>query len=281
LFILAAGNIHEDAIRGMIVGLGKPYPLYFSEKPARLSNPAQSLQSITVGSISHSNFEDDDYVAIGKSGEVSSFSRIGPGTWDSIKPDVVEFGGTHIINKGDNTLTTNEDVCTDLIRTSPIGPAHARDGIGTSFATPKIAFIAGAIQNVLPNAPALLYRALIAQSARFPKDISRLTTDQKQMLLRQVGYGLPDIEKATQNNDYRATFVTTTSLEIGAGEAHIYPINIPESLRSIGDDYNILVEITLSYAAKPRRTRRGVRGYLSTWLDWVCSRIGEPEDIFK
>lgn len=281
LFIQAAGNIPKEVIKAMIVSLNKSYPLYFSEKPARLSNPAQGLQAITVGSISHSDFEDDDYVAIGKRGEISSFSRIGPGIWDSIKPDVVEYGGTHIINKGDNSLTTNKDVCTDLIRTSPQGPAHARDGIGTSFAAPKVAYIAGAIQKVMPDAPALLYRALIAQSARLPRDICRMTTDQKQMTMRQMGYGLPDIKRATQNNDYRATFVTTTTIEIGAGEAHIYPICIPDTLRNIGDDYNILVEITLSYAAKPRRTRRGVRGYMSTWLDWICSRIGETEDVFK
>lgn len=281
LFIQAAGNIPEDIIKAMIIGLDQPYPEYFSEKPTRLSNPAQSLQAITVGSISHSDYEDDDYIAIGKKGEISSFSRIGPGIWDSIKPDVVEYGGTNIINKGDNSLTTNEDVCSDLIRTSPQGPAHARDGIGTSFSTPKVTYIAGAIQKALPNAPALLYRALIAQSARYPKDISRMTKEQKKMLMRQMGYGLPNVERATHNSKYRATFVTPTIIEIGAGEAHIFPIHIPESLREVGDDYNILVEITLSYAAKPRRTRQGLRGYLSTWVDWICSRIGEDESIFK
>lgn len=281
LFIQAAGNISEDIIKGMIVGLDKPYPEYFSEKPTRLSNPAQSLQAITVGSISHSDYEDDDYVAIGKKGEISSFSRIGPGIWDSIKPDVVEYGGTNIINKGDHSLTTNEDVCTDLIRTSPQGPAHARDGIGTSFSTPKITYIAGAIQKVLPDAPALLYRALIAQSAKYPKDISRMTREQKKMLMRQMGYGLPDVERATHNSEYRATFVTPAVIEIGAGEAHIFPIRIPKSMREVGDDYNILVEVTLSYAAKPRRTRRGLRGYLSTWLDWVCSKVGEDESVFR
>ena len=280
LFIQAAGNINLEVLNGLI-GAGFSYPQYFYEKPSRLSNPAQSLQALTVGSISHSDFEDEDYVAVGKTNEISSFSRIGPGIWDSIKPDVVEYGGTYAINKGDNTLTMPEDVCTDLIRTSPQGPAHAKDGIGTSFAAPKVAHIAAAIQKELPNAPALLYRALVAQSARLPKDISRLTIEQKQMLMRQMGYGLPDLGKATQNNDYRATFVTTIAYDIGAGEAHIYPINIPEIMRSIGEDYNILVEITLSYAAKPRRTRRGVRNYMSTWLDWVCSRKGESEEAFK
>ena len=281
LFVQAAGNITEDVINGMIVGLNKPYPLYFSENPTRLSNPSQSLQAITVGSISHSDFENDDYVAIGKRGEISSFSRIGPGIWDSIKPDVVEYGGTHIINKRDNTLTTNEEVCPDLIRTSPQGPAHARDGIGTSFAAPKIAHILGAIQRELPSAPALLYRALLAQAARLPKDFSQMSREQKQMLIRQMGYGLPDIERATQNNDFRTTFITTQSIEIGMKEAHVYSIYIPDSLRNIGDDYNILVEITLSYAAKPRRTLRRIKHYMSTWLDWICSKIGETEDTFR
>ena len=94
LFIQAAGNIPENIIKGMIIGLDKPYPKYFSEKPTRLSNPAQSLQAITVGSLSCSDYEDDDYVAIGKKGEISSFSRIGPGIWDSIKPD--EIGRAHV-----------------------------------------------------------------------------------------------------------------------------------------------------------------------------------------
>lgn len=51
-------------------------------------------------------------------------------------------------------------------------------------------------------------------------------------------------------------------------------------LSNVGEDYDILVEVTLSYAANPRRTRRYVKGYLSTWLDWCCSRIGESAETF-
>jgi len=280
LFIQAAGNITLEVISGLI-SAGFCYPQYFNEKPARLSNPAQSLQALTVGSISHTNFDSMDVETMGKMNEISSFSRIGPGIWDSIKPDVVEYGGTYAINKNNNTITTPEEVCTDLIRSSPQGPAYAKDGVGTSFAAPKVAHIAVQIQKVLPEAPALLYRALIAQSAQLPCDVSRLTTDEKQMLIRQMGYGLPDIEKATQNNDYRVTLITTESIEISAGEAHIFPVRIPDELLRIGDDYNVLIEITLSYSSKPRRTRRGIKGYMSTWLDWVCSRVNETQDSFE
>ena len=69
-------------------------------------------------------------------------------------------------------------------------------------------------------------------------------------------------------------------MELGDNEAHVFQIPIPEEISSVGEDYDILVEVTLSYAANPRRTRRYVKGYLSTWLDWCCSRIGERAETF-
>ena len=48
----------------------------------------------------------------------------------------------------------------------------------------------------------------------------------------------------------------------------------------MGDEIEILLEITLSYKAQPRRTRRDRRRYLSTWLDWECSKRGEDPEAF-
>jgi hypothetical protein len=282
LFIQAAGNMTADAIVAHIQA-GYAYPDYLGQPLSQISNPAQSLQALTVGSVSHSDYETDDVVAIGKNGEPSSFTRVGPGIWDSIKPDVVEYGGTHAINKsGDNiNLTTPEEVCPELIRRSPEGPAYSKDDIGTSFATPKVAYIAAAIQHILPSSPALLYRALIAQSARWPNAFTNTPGEANQNMLRRMGYGIPDIQRATHNTNYRATFVTKDVLEIGAVEAHIFTVNVPEQMRNLGENYNILLEITLSYAAKPKRTRRSYRSYLSTWLDWTCSRKNESRQDFE
>ena len=282
LFIQAAGNMSAEVIKAHIQG-GYSYPEYLGKSLSQISNPAQSLQALTVGSVSHSDFETDDIAAMGKGGESSSFSRVGPGIWDSIKPDVVEYGGTHAINKtgADVLLTTPEDVCPELIRRSPQGPAFSKDDIGTSFATPKVTYIASEIQKILPDSPALLYRALIAQSARWANFNSHISVEDCQMLLRRVGYGLPNVERATYNNEYRTTLASMKLLEIGDGEAHIYTVNIPQELRNLGEDYNVLVEITLSYVAKPRRTRRRHRSYLSTWLDWTCSKKNETRDSFE
>lgn len=281
LFIQAAGNVPVDVISAYWQA-GYSYPMYLDRELCRISNPAQSLQAITVGSVSAIELETEDYTALGKKNEISSFSRSGPGIWDVLKPEVVEYGGTHVYSKGSipPLLTTPSEVCPELIRKSPEGPAFARDDIGTSFSAPKVTYIASQIEKVLPEAPALLYRALIAQSARWIKSINEISKEECISTLRHIGYGVPDVERATHNNEYRITLVTPTLMELGDDEAHVFSVPIPEELSDVGEDYDVLVEVTLSYVANPRRTRRYVKGYLSTWLDWCCSRIGERADIF-
>ena len=281
LFIQAAGNISTDVISAYWQA-GYPYPEYFDRELCRISNPAQSLQAITVGSVSADELETDDFIALGKHMEVSSFSRSGPGIWDVLKPEVVEYGGTHMYNKGSipPQLTTPPEVCPELIRKSPEGPAFARDDVGTSFSTPKVTYIASQVEKTLPESPALLYRALIAQSARWPKNINEVSKEECVSTLRRIGYGVPDVERATHNDEYRITLVTPSLMELGDDESHIFQVPIPEELSNVGEDYDILVEVTLSYVANPRRTRRYVKGYLSTWLDWCCSRIGENAETF-
>jgi hypothetical protein len=100
-------------------------------------------------------------------------------------------------------------------------------------------------------------------------------------MLSRIGYGLPDVGRATRNNQYRITLVTMELMEIAKSEAHIYTVKLPHELRNVGEDYDILLEITLSYASKPKRTRMGTKYYLSTWLDWMCSKKNETMGHFK
>jgi hypothetical protein len=151
----------------------------------------------------------------------------------------------------------------------------------------------------LPDKPALLYRALIVQSARWPAWAERLFTeirrldpredrerrqqliDQASRLIRCIGYGIPNQEAATVNTDHRTTFITNGEIPIHAGECHIYQIPIPAELRGQADEFDIRIETTLSYVAQPRRTRRNLRRYLSTWVDWKSSKLGEGMNDFK
>ena len=106
-------------------------------------------------------------------------------------------------------------------------------------------------------------------------------SDQLTNVLRMIGYGVPDLERATTNTEHRTTFISSGEMEIKPGEGHIYQVAIPEAMRRPGDDFDILIEVTLSYVGRPRRTRRNLRRYLSTWADWKSNGLDETLTRFR
>jgi hypothetical protein len=158
------------------------------------------------------------------------------------------------------------------------GPLAARDNVGTSFAAPKVAAIGAALQTLFPAEPTLLYRALIINSARWPEWAEQATN--KFDVVRQLGYGIPDVLRATENSPHRITLISTGDRWVKGKEAQIYQVPIPEELRSPGGEFNVRIDVTLSYIAKPRRTRRSLKQYLSTWVDWRSSQLGESVESF-
>lgn len=311
LVIQSAGNIrpvgpmpypgvkdHLDA--------GRTYPEYLYEPAARVANPGQSLQALTVGSIAYDAFETGNWRSFATESDFpSAFSRSGPGIWNVIKPEVVEYGGDFIRT---NNFPTDVQggggipaACPELVRstTGSPGPASDRDATGTSFATPKVARIAAQLQRLLPAEPTLLYRALLVQSAQWPAwaegVLSQLRApnglqsqatrqqllDDASQIIRCIGFGIPDETRATVNTDHRTTFITSAETPIYAGDCHIYQVPIPAALRQQADEYEIRIDVTLSYVAQPRRTRRNLRRYLSTWVDWMTSKLGEGLNDFR
>ena len=307
LIVQSAGNLPKTGPIPYIgvkdhLDAGRVYPKYLYEDSARIANPAQSLQALTVGSIAYGAFEDGEWRSFGrKDGHPSAFSRSGPGIWNVIKPEVVEYGGDDSRNSNNPIDVRDGGIALaspELVRSTmfPPGPAYDRDAVGTSFAAPKVARIAARLQPVLPDEPALLYRALIVQSARWPAWAEglmtqlRQTADQEQRqtliekvsrVIRCIGYDVPDVIRATTNTDYRTTFITNGQMSIRPLEAHIYQVPVPSELRGAGDEYDIRIDVTLSYVAQPRRTRRRLRRYLSTWVDWKSSRLGESIASFR
>jgi Subtilase family len=288
LFIVAAGNLPIDSCVGITrlsirdhLANNRLYPDYLLEKSCRVANPAQSFQALTVGSIASTTYNQPPYSSISKTDYASAFSCSGLGIWDTIKPEVVEYGGDLTIDESTlSSITQHESVCPELIRsTLNGGPAISRDAVGTSFAAPKVSHIAARLAAAFPDENCLLYRALIVQSARWPDWVLN-TNGNKSDAFRQIGYGIPNVERALENSPNRITLITQGDRSIKAREAHIYQVNIPDDIRAQGEEIEILIEVTLSYKAQPRRTRRNRRKYLSTWLDWDCSKRGEDPERF-
>ena len=311
LFVQSAGNLPlsgnnpQPGVRDHLAA-GRDYPAFLYEASSRIANPGQSLQALTVGSVAYGSLEDGGWRTFARErGYPSAFSRSGFSIWNVIKPEVVEYGGDDV-----RTASVPPDVqaggriaaaCPELIRSTmfPPGPPVDRDETGTSFSAPKVARIAAELQRVLPDEPALLYRALIVQSARWPTWAERLFTELRRLdprhdqvrrqrlieqasrIIRCIGYGVPNQEAATVNTDHRTTFITKGETQIHASECHVYQVPIPPQLRGQADEFDIRIEATLSYVAQPRRTRRNLRRYLSTWVDWKSSKLGEGINDFR
>ncbi|MBC6613206.1 S8 family peptidase [Hymenobacter sp. BT507] len=284
LFITSAGNIGADGSHPVRLSVaqhlaaGRSYPHYLAEPTSRIGNPAQSMQALTVGSVSYERINTGTHTSFGEFQAPSAFSRSGLGLWDSIKPDVVEYGGD-LVQTATGDFVYNIPTALPELVTSTLGghPAVTRTEPGTSFATPKVTHIAAVLQRVLPNYSTLLYRALIAQSAQWPTALEEQSQAEKLFHLRTLGYGIPDKDRATQNSDARVTFITEDQLS--AGSAHLYQVRLNQ-LAGLDDETLYRLDVTLSYAARPRRTRQGLRNYVSTRLQWQAADLGQDLEEF-
>jgi len=335
LVVQSAGNLLTGTVASWMTAAAGAYPGYLDAARSRIANPAHSLQALTVGSVTYDGFDNGRWRSFASGpDEPSAFTRCGLGIWGAIKPEVVEYGGDYLHMSSDGRAhvaypAPGSSVYPSLVRaTLGGGPAVDRDQVGTSFAAPKVAHIAAHLQALLPDEPALLYRALIVQSARWPRwaldllaaygtekeknrglrrritaaetrarakgtptipgSVAPVDDSREQELehelrnvVRRLGFGIPDLNRATRNTDYRTTLITSGLRRLEAKACDILQVPVPAAVRAAGNDYDVLVEVTLSYAAQPRRTRRTTKRYLATWLDWISNRPGETLEQFR
>lgn len=288
LFIQSTGNqdrrgAGDQANPGLAAHLdnGSVPPQHQLQDSMRVANPAQSLHSLTVGSVAVDSFNDGNRRSFADGPlRPSGFSRSGFGQpWSVVKPEVVEIGGDLVYSTPPSIIGQHPETSVELLNsTLHRAPAHSRDGIGTSFSAPKVAHLAAQLQTIFPNSSPLLYRALIAHSARWPTWAEN--EPNKNAVLRWIGYGLPSLERATSNTTTRVTLITPDAEIVPSKEFNLYTVSIPEEIRNAAIEARCRIDITLAYTAMPRRTRARRTGYLETWLDWEASRLGEPSEEF-
>jgi hypothetical protein len=162
LFVLSAGNLARASI------VAAEYPAANDLNPVQ--NPAQSWNSITVGSYTEKSViadpTFDGWTAIAPSGELSPASRTSI-TWDRqwpIKPDIVSEGGNWAT---DGERTDSPD---DLAVLTTNFQPHIRQFTtirDTSAAAATVSEISGRLLAAQPHLWAETLRALIVHSARW------------------------------------------------------------------------------------------------------------------
>ena len=196
-----------------------------------LATPAESVHSLTVGSLSHLG-------GLTPAGAVASYSRRGPSFGGQQKPDVTHFSG-------------DVDQLCQLtgygIRS--IGPGDAElESVGTSFATPIVSSIAANVWRDLEDGKAVtsvppeLVKGLVVHSATLAN--MNIADDHRSY----YGAGVPQGESRALF-DRSATFTTVHEVELRTGvNWEKRPFPMPDCLFDSDRKIRAAISLTLSFA---------------------------------
>lgn len=188
LFITSAGNINS-LYQKMI---NTPYPNYFSDDATRILPPGENFLGITVGSVATKT----ENGALGGINHPSPFSRRGPGSFGTLKPEIVVDGGNV-------TASGNPD---QRLYSVALGenPGDLAYNVGTSFSAPLVSSYAAELFDKIPDVSANLVKGLLLHFSSHPNEIQTYGRTNK---LEHIGFGIPDIENCLESLRSKATYV--------------------------------------------------------------------------
>lgn len=221
--------------------------------PLRITEGADSLLSLVVGSVAHKKTTERD----AEVGDRSPFSRIGPGVENVVKPDIVHYGG-------------NRD--THLSLFSEWGRQYCLNS-GTSFSTPRVTSLAANLQQKIGGeCNPLLLKALLVHYSNYPEQISKSADE----LRKEMGFGLPClIDEMLANDADECTMVFAHTLEKGSDVVSLdfpYPNGLVDNGKFIG-------EITLTMAVNPILNASQGSEYCQSQVDVLLQTYDHVEHV--
>ena len=190
----------------------------------RITQGADSLMSLVVGSIAHEKINAHDL----EEGSRSPFSRIGYAPAGITKPDLVHYGGNAVTGIYTFSETGYQ---TDIFK-------------GTSHATPRVTSLAANLGYRLEHFDPLLVRALLIHSAGF----TRLEGYDNDSLRQELGFGKPAVLGDILYND-SDEFTMVLSPDFNGQDYQIQDIPFPEEL--IDENGHFEGEITVTVVTEP------------------------------
>lgn len=226
------------------------------EVDQRLCNPATASIAITVGAIARTEIAmDQETFGASPAGAPAVYSRLGPGyeahmggkdekmPRRTVKPDFVDFGGNFGLDQNfpDRTRWRTKDLMLGepVLKRDFTGGRFINSNVGTSFAAPRVANLAGrtleeAKKLLGRDVSANLVRSLLGLSAETPPcgkawllDPEGKETWEK---LRLVGYGKINSDHALASSLNSVSLLAEDEIDLEG--LHVYRIEIPPSFVS-------------------------------------------------
>lgn len=260
------------------------YPSYLVSAANRIVDPATAAIALTVGSLAHANGLPAENVAGAELRAIASLdtptpvTRAGPGVNDSIKPDLVDYGGTCLFDGMIPGIVTGNQYASAGMLTLR---ADYLDGLltaatGTSMAAPRIAYKAALVQRAFPTASANMIRALLALSAAIPvaaaECLRRVSPEAERLCL---GYGMPDVHRALESDERRVVLVADRQ-ELATDQFALYRVPLPTDFQNTRGKRHI--RVSLAFDPPVRHTRLE---YLGLRVNYHLLRGMTPEEIFE
>ncbi|MEO1903337.1 MAG: S8 family peptidase [Alcanivorax sp.] len=305
LFVISAGNNGD---------ISPDLDCWEQVHLAQIEDPAQAWNALTVGAYTEKTTNDDPsfngWSPLAESGDVAPATRSAVNwAWRKhapYKPDVVAEGGNRLLSP-DATEVSNADVISLLTTSGRTTGQLFETTADTSAACALVSRQAAILMAEYPEYWPETIRALIAHSAEWtPKMWERfgLLHQQhspklsKETMLRCVGYGVPDLERARYSANHALTLIAQDSLQPFAKDAdasnsddpklnemQLYQLPWPiEVLQQLPPELEVKLRVTLSYFIEPNPGRRGYRrrySYQSHGLRFEVIRPGQSLENFR
>ncbi|EIM62386.1 S8 family peptidase [Desulfobacter postgatei] len=288
VFVVSAGNQDPTGFYGSIADIQSNYPVYLTQNPNfRIINPATASLALTIGSIAGEvRIERERYGAeqiktpIADECQPSPFTRSGFGINGMIKPELVEYGGNLILFDNYGRITQDRGGKIPLLNNRATEDIIQYD-CGTSFAAPKVAYLAGKIANYFPQRSGNFIKNMLLMGAEYPVAPNKefYQTDKAKYAekahLMVCGYGLSDFERAVNSFNNRA--ILWDEGQIGLNQMNVYALNLPDIFFAEPGKKKII--ITLTFNPETRLTRGD--SYLGNRMEFHVFHSINPQSLIE
>ncbi|PTQ86801.1 S8 family peptidase [Agitococcus lubricus] len=285
LFVVSAGNNRKQ--------LSPTVDYWDQVHLAEIEDPAQAWNALTVGAYTEKTTNDDPslngWSPFACFGDVSPASRSSVNwQWKRIapyKPEIVAEGGNRLLSPDCRFVTQADTV--SLLTTSGNTTGQLFEPTGdTSAASALVARQAAILMTEYPDYWPETIRGLLVHSAAWTNrmkqryeallKLNRHTpTVAKDTMLRTVGYGVTNLDKARYSANHSLTLIAQNQMRPFThgknvsdnprlNEMHLYQLPWPkEALAALPLELDVQLKITLSYFIEPNPSRKGDRGRYS------------------
>ncbi len=266
LVFVAAGNC-RDFVNGY------EYPRSLGE--ASVEDPGQCWNGITVGAMTEIGLPEEGPDETGRNEAVALPGGLGPTSRTSLpwvpdgqdwpyKPDIVLEGGNYA-RRDDGEIWPARSL--RLVTTAPDFRTRPLIDFGdTSAATAAAARLGALLEVSYPHLWPESIRGLVVHSARWtPVMLDGLdphksgVSGQVKRLLRGVGWGVPDFQRALRSAESQATLICENQLQpyrmdgskVKTNEWHTHALPWPSEILQDAGQAEVTLRVTLSYFVEP------------------------------